>query len=132
LQKELAGKIFHDPISKRWETQDEYLSGNVRQKLRDAEFAAREHSEYAGNVEALKAVQPPWKEPGKIKASLGATWIPDADYAQFAQEVLKAEHPAAGLTDRRICSPAGSQFPGQRSRQPHRIRDALFHRDGPV
>ncbi|HZT29729.1 MAG TPA: hypothetical protein VFA33_07600 [Bryobacteraceae bacterium] len=91
LQQELAGKIFRNPISKQWETADEYLSGNVRQKLADAEFAAREHPEYAGNVEALKAVQPPWKEPGKIRANLGATWIPDSDYTQFAREVLKVE-----------------------------------------
>ena len=93
LQRELAGKLFHNPISKKWETDDEYLSGNVRQKLKDAEFATNTNERYAENVEALKLVQPPWKEPGIIKVSLGATWVPDTDYAAFAEEILKVEQP---------------------------------------
>jgi N12 class adenine-specific DNA methylase len=91
LQQELAGKIFRNPINRAWETADEYLSGNVRQKLKDAEFAAESNEEFAGNVAALKEVQPPDKEPGKIKAPLGAFWIPETYYAQFAEEVLKVE-----------------------------------------
>jgi N12 class adenine-specific DNA methylase len=99
MQRELAGRIFRDPISKQWETQDEYLSGNVRQKLKDAEFAVRDHPELAGNVEALRAVQPPWKPAGKITANIGATWIPDTDYADFLVEVLHAErHDRHGVT----------------------------------
>jgi len=91
LQKELTGKIFRNPTSNKWETQDEYLSGNVRQKLADAKFIAEEHPEFQANVEALEKVQPAWKPAGKIKASLGATWIPDTDYSRFAHEVLRVE-----------------------------------------
>lgn len=91
LQHEMKGMIFQDPTSKRWETRDEYLSGNVRQKLRDADFAALQNADYAGNVEALKGVQPRNLLPGEIDAPLGATWVPGNLYARFALDVLKAE-----------------------------------------
>lgn len=91
LQKELAGRIYRNPVSKRWEPQDEYLSGNVRQKLEDAEFAAKQDASFAPNIEALKGVQPRMLEPGEIDAPLGATWIPAVYYGAFARDILKAE-----------------------------------------
>jgi N12 class adenine-specific DNA methylase len=91
MQRELAGKIFRNPVSRQWELQDEYLSGNVRKKLAEAEFAALEHPEYETNAAALRAVQPPDKGPDKIKALPGANWIPDHVYSGFIREVLKVD-----------------------------------------
>ncbi len=91
LIKELEGKIFRNPSNKRWETADEYLSGNVRQKLADAQFIAKDHPEYQNNVEALEKVQPPDLKPGEIDAPMGATWIPNRVYEKFVNELLQSE-----------------------------------------
>ncbi len=91
LKKELRGKIFQDPVSRVWETADEYLSGNVRKKLREAEFAATSNPDYEANVESLKLVQPEDKTPGRIGVNLGANWIPNEVYDAFMEHQFKAE-----------------------------------------
>jgi N12 class adenine-specific DNA methylase/adenine-specific DNA methylase len=86
---ELHGTIFLNPETKRWEADDEYLSGNVRQKLAVAERVAREDARYRINVEALRGVQPTDLKATEIDARLGAVWIPAEDVEAFAKEVLR-------------------------------------------
>ena len=81
LIDELNGVIFLDPTRGNWQTADEYLSGNVRQKLRQAEAAAVDAPGYAPNVEALRQAQPKDLDASEIEVRLGATWI-DKDYIQ--------------------------------------------------
>ena len=81
LIDELTGVIFLDPTRGNWQTADEYLSGNVRQKLRQAEAAAVDAPGYAPNVEALRQAQPKDLDASEIEVRLGATWI-DKDYIQ--------------------------------------------------
>ena len=86
---ELSGVIFQDPVTKTWETAGEYLSGNVREKLKTAEIYAENHMEYAGNVQALRRVQPKELEASEIDVRIGATWI-DAEYMDdFMRDVLQ-------------------------------------------
>ena len=94
LAADLQGVIFHDPKLGTledltgWVTADEYLSGNVRQKLKDAKTAAAENPMYRSNVEALRAAQPKDLEASEIEARLGATWIDKAYIQQFMYELL--------------------------------------------
>ncbi len=88
LQAELSGQVYRNPEGD-WETADEYLSGDVRRKLRVAEAAAEINPEYLPNVEALKAVQPPDIPPGDINTRLGASWIPANDIRDFISELLQ-------------------------------------------
>jgi N12 class adenine-specific DNA methylase len=85
---DLKGAIFLNPQSKRWETEDEYLSGNVRAKLVAAEAAALVDEQFRGNVEALRQVQPADLSATEIDARLGSTWIPAEDIQRFAEETL--------------------------------------------
>lgn len=85
---ELAGAIFLDPQTRRWETEDAYLSGSVRAKLEAAEAAALVDPSFRGNVEALRAAQPPDLMAAEIDARLGGSWIPAEDIQHFAQELL--------------------------------------------
>jgi N12 class adenine-specific DNA methylase len=78
---ELGDLIYRDPQTKQWQTADEYLSGNVRAKLAQAEAAG---PAYARNAETLKAVQPEDVLPGDIDAGLGAPWVPVKDVQAFA------------------------------------------------
>jgi N12 class adenine-specific DNA methylase len=82
---ELDDLIYRDPETRRWQTRDEYLSGNVREKLRIAESAG---AEYARNAEALRQVQPEDVLPGDIDANLGAPWIPASDVKAFAESLF--------------------------------------------
>jgi N12 class adenine-specific DNA methylase/adenine-specific DNA methylase len=91
---ELAGVLFQNPATQAWETDDEYLSGNVREKLTLAETAAKADPRYTINAEALGAVQPIDLKASEIDARLGSVWIPAEDVADFAREILRA--PAAG------------------------------------
>jgi len=84
----LKGAIFLNPQNHRWETEDEYLSGNVRAKLAVAEAAALADEQFMGNVEALRLVQPADLAASEIDARLGSTWIPREDIRQFAEELL--------------------------------------------
>ncbi len=85
---ELKGMIFHNPQSNQWETDDHYLSGNVREKLAAAEAAALVDSSFAANVEALKSVQPEDLSAAEIDVRLGAAWLPPEDVKQFVHNLL--------------------------------------------
>ena len=75
ITEELNGVIFQNPVTDRWETADEYLSGNVREKLETARVYAENHPEYAVNVQALTQVQPKELDASEIEVRIGATWI---------------------------------------------------------
>ncbi len=95
MQTELAGLVYQDPaVGGKWQTADEYLSGDVRQKLRTAQAAADINPIYRSNVEALKAVQPADILPGDINARLGASWIPSSDIKAFIGDLLKVREGA--------------------------------------
>jgi N12 class adenine-specific DNA methylase/SAM-dependent methyltransferase len=83
---ELGELVYRDPATKAWQTADEYLSGNVRAKLAQAEGAG---PEFARNAEALRAVQPEDVLPGDIDANLGAPWIPVSDVRDFAAHLFQ-------------------------------------------
>lgn len=85
---ELAGAIFLNPQTNRWETEDDYLSGNVRAKLAAAESSALSDPKFRVNVEALKTVQPADLNATEIDARLGSAWIPTDDIRQFAVTLL--------------------------------------------
>ena len=90
LASDLRGVIFRNPENKRWETADEYLSGNVREKLRIAQSAQNLfEGDYAGNVEALKAAQPKDLEASEIEVRLGATWIDPSYIREFMWETFE-------------------------------------------
>ena len=88
LIDELNGIIFLDPIHGNWQTADEYLSGNVRQKLREAEAAAVDAPGYAPNVEALRQAQPKDLDASEIEVRLGATWIDEWYIQQFMEQTF--------------------------------------------
>lgn len=86
--KELVDKLFKDPVSEQYVPRDEYLSGNVRQKLAFAEDAARSEPEYARNVEALKAVIPADIEVEDIEIPLGSPILSVEDTQAFIDDLL--------------------------------------------
>lgn len=96
LIEELAGLIYLDPteynennLNAGWKTADEYLSGNVRDKLRIAKAYAEENGElFAANVQALTQVQPKDLDASEIEVRIGTTWIEPEDYEQFIYELL--------------------------------------------
>ena len=85
----LQGVIFRDPVKDEWQTMDEYLSGNVRQKLREAEHAAKTDTAFLSNIEALRSVQPKDLEATEIEVRLGATWIDPQYIQQFMEETFE-------------------------------------------
>lgn len=98
LVQDLQGIIFKvpncEPVS--YVAADEYLSGNVRNKLTVAELAAKNDPELAVNVEALEKVIPKDLSAAEISARLGATWIPQEDIQRFVMELLTPSSYAAG------------------------------------
>ena len=88
LTEELAGIIFKNPISEKWEPSDEYLSGNVREKLQIAKQFAEDHPEYQVNVQYLEQVQTKDLDASEIEARLGATWISENYITQFMAETF--------------------------------------------
>jgi N12 class adenine-specific DNA methylase len=90
FQPELKGAIFLNPQSNEWETDDQYLSGNVREKLETAEAASLTDPRFKENVAALKAVQPEDLAATEIDVRLGAAWVPAEDIEKFCQELLGA------------------------------------------
>ena len=88
LTEELAGVIFKNPIGEKWEPSDEYLSGNVREKLQIAKQFAEAHSEYQVNVQYLEQVQPKDLDASEIEARLGATWISEDYITRFMAETF--------------------------------------------
>lgn len=89
LVKELEGSIYKDPMKEIYVTADEYLSGNVREKLKIAEEFAKNNPEYEKNVDSLKKVKPQDLSASEISIRLGATWIPTEIIEQFIFELLK-------------------------------------------
>lgn len=86
--RELAGRIYRDPGKNQWVTADEYLSGNVKQKLAAALAATDEHPELQVNVDALRVVQPADIDAVDISVSLGSTWVPATVVSDFVQHLL--------------------------------------------
>ena len=89
VTEELAGVIFRNPVTQVWVTADEYLSGNVREKLETAETFAANHPEYQVNVEYLKRVQPKDLNASEIEVRLGANWIKAEYITDFMEQVFK-------------------------------------------
>ena len=89
VTEELAGVIFRNPVTQAWVTADEYLSGNVREKLATAETFAANHPEYQVNVEYLKQVQPKDLNASEIEVRLGANWIKAEYITDFMERVFK-------------------------------------------
>ncbi|MCU7369994.1 DEAD/DEAH box helicase [Paucibacter sp. O1-1] len=81
-----AGQVFLDPADDAWKTADEYLSGNVKEKLKQAALSG---PALRRNVEALERVQPEDLQPAAIEPRLGAVWIPAGDVEAFIHEVLE-------------------------------------------
>ena len=86
---ELQGVIFRVPGTDHYITADEYLSGNVREKLREAEAAAKNDTAFNINVEALRAAQPRDLTASEIDVRLGSTWIEPQYIRQFIDETFK-------------------------------------------
>ena len=95
---ELRGVIFRVPNTEpaRYVAADEYLSGDVREKLKVAEIAAKSDPALTLNVEALKQVIPKDLSAAEIAVRLGTTWIPESDIQQFVMELLTPSSHAAG------------------------------------
>ena len=85
---DLRGMVFLNPQTKQWETEDQYLSGNVREKLIAADSANVSDPRFHENVEALKSVQPADLPATEIDVRLGASWLPPSDVQQFTHELL--------------------------------------------
>jgi len=93
IKEELVGVIFQNPLTDGWETADEYLSGNVRDKLATAKVYAENHPEYAINVQALTQVQPKELDASEIEVRIGATWIDPKYMEDFMRDVFQTpEH----------------------------------------
>ena len=104
LVKELEGLIYLNPAlanennpAAGYETADEYLSGNVREKLRVAKAAALENPAFGINVDALEKVQPERIEASDIDVRIGTTWIDPKDYEQFIYELLNTPRRARAV-----------------------------------
>lgn len=105
LLKDLEGLVYLEPteynpdnLNMGWKTADEYLSGNVRDKLRIAEVYQKENPELFGiNAEALKNVQPERLDASEIDVRIGTTWIEPQDYEEFIYELLKTPPRARAL-----------------------------------
>ena len=89
IAEELVGIIFKDPVTQVWKTGDEYLSGNIREKLRTAKTFAENNSEYVINVNALEKVQPKNLEASEIEIRLGANWIEKTYINDFMIEIFE-------------------------------------------
>ncbi len=85
---DLKGLIFRNPQTNEWETDDQYLSGNVREKLAVADAAALTDPRFAENVEALKSVQPADLAATEIDVRLGSAWLPSEDVKDFTHQLL--------------------------------------------
>ena len=95
LVKELDGIIYKLPMeNNKYVTSDEYLSGNIREKLKMAEASVGMHPEFATNIEALKQVMPKDLTANEIGIKLGATWIPTEIIDSFMYELLETPNHA--------------------------------------
>ncbi len=110
ITKELAGVIFQNPVTEEWETADEYLSGNVREKLSVARTFAENHPEYAINVTSLEGVQPKELDASEIEVRIGATWISSKYIEDFMRETFETPE---YLFDRKAMGVQYSNVTGQ-------------------
>ena len=110
ITKELAGVIFQNPVTEEWETADEYLSGNVREKLSVARTFAENHPEYAINVSSLESVQPKELDASEIEVRIGATWISTKYIEDFMRETFETPE---YLFDRKTMGVQFSNVTGQ-------------------
>ena len=110
VKEELTGIIFQNPLTDQWETADEYLSGNVRDKLETAKVYVESHPEYAVNVQALTQVQPKELDASEIEVRIGATWIDPKYIEDFMRETFETpQH----LLDRNVVGVQYSDVTGQ-------------------
>ena len=110
IKDELTGIIFQNPVTDKWETADEYLSGNVRDKLETAKVYAENHPEYAVNVQALTQVQPKELDASEIEVRIGATWVKPEYLEDFMRDTFETpQH----LFDRNIMGIQYSDVTGQ-------------------
>ena len=110
VAKELAGVIFQNPVTEKWENADEYLSGNVREKLATARVFAENRSEFAINVTALEGVQPKELDASEIEVRIGATWIEPKYIEDFMRETFETPD---YLFDRNLVGVQYSDVTGQ-------------------
>ena len=110
VAKELAGIIFQNPVTEKWETADEYLSGNVREKLATARIFAENRLEFAINVTALEGVQPKELDASEIEVRIGATWIEPKYIEDFMRETFETPD---YLFDRNLVGVQYSDVTGQ-------------------
>ena len=89
IKEELTGVIFQNPVTDKWETADEYLSGNVRDKLETAKTYAENHPEYTVNVQALMQVQPKELDASEIEVRIGATWVKPEYLEDFMRDTFE-------------------------------------------
>ncbi len=89
IKEELTGVIFQNPVTDKWETADEYLSGNVRDKLETAKTYAENHPEYTVNVQALTQVQPKELDASEIEVRIGATWVKPEYLEDFMRDTFE-------------------------------------------
>ena len=110
IKEELTGVIFQNPVTDKWETADEYLSGNVRDKLETAKVYAENHPEYAVNVQALTQVQPKELDASEIEVRIGATWVKPEYLEDFMRDTFETpQH----LFDRNVMGIQFSDVTGQ-------------------
>ena len=110
IKEELTGVIFQNPITDKWETADEYLSGNVRDKLETAKTYADNHPEYTVNVQALTQVQPKELDASEIEVRIGATWVKPEYLEDFMRDTFETpQH----LFDRNVMGIQFSDVTGQ-------------------
>ena len=113
ITTELSGVIFKDPAADPtdpeagWQTADEYLSGNVRDKLRMAQLAAESHPEFKVNVDALTKAQPKDLEASEIDVRLGATWLDPSIVQQFMINSCEKRDSADAVVVRNAIAPLG-------------------------
>ena len=88
--EDLKGIIYQDPKTKRWQTKDEYLSGNIKEKLSMAQYYAESDEKWQENVDALEKAMPKRVEASELEVKLGATWVDDRYYTEFLHEKLNA------------------------------------------
>ena len=110
ITDELTGVIFKNPLTDKWETADEYLSGNVREKLSVARNYAENDPVYAVNVAALERVQPKELDASEIEVRIGATWIDPKYIEDFMRDTFQTP---AYLFDRDVIGVKFSDITGQ-------------------
>ena len=110
VTRELAGIIFQNSVTEKWETADEYLSGNVREKLATARVFAENRPEFAINVTALEGVQPKELDASEIEVRIGATWIDPKYIEDFMRETFETPE---YLFDRNLVGVQYSDVTGQ-------------------